>query len=120
MKKVLIVDDSDEIRHTINFLLRIKGFLVFEARDGEECIKILENEGKFDLIILDLKMPKMDGKRALTKIRDELHMATVPVIIYSAYADDKDREFFEKYATHVVEKPINAEDLINVIDMYTI
>lgn len=118
MKRVLVVDDSVEIRRTINFLLKTKGFIVFEANDGQECIRILKEEDPMDLVILDLKMPNMDGKEALKLIRDDLNLKDLPVLIHTAFMSEFDEVFFRENASEIINKPATVNDLINIIDMY--
>src|SRR4030095_9703079 len=69
MSKVLIVDDERSIRHTLRDILEFEKYEVDEAADGMEClVKVKQNP--YDVIILDIKMPKMDGMDALDKIQE--------------------------------------------------
>ncbi|MCP2521161.1 response regulator, partial [SCandidatus Aminicenantes bacterium Aminicenantia_JdfR_composite] len=68
MKKVLIVDDDKQIRNFLNDILKISGYEVECASDGEEAFKLLQCK-KFDLLITDNKMPKMDGLELIKNIK---------------------------------------------------
>ena len=81
-KRVLLVDDTENIRTLLRGLLEDMGYSVLEAQDGEEAMKLVDI-GPVDLIMTDLKMPKMDGielTRAVRKIEPDL-----PIVVYSAY-----------------------------------
>ena len=83
MAKVLIVDDEKSIRKTLRDILEFEKYTVDEAVDGLECVvKIKQN--KYDVIVLDIKMPKMDGMDALERIQ-ELACDT-PVVMISGHA----------------------------------
>ena len=68
MAKILIVDDETPIRRTLRDILEFEGYDVEEAVDGLECIAKVQKE-KFDVIITDIKMPKMDGIEALERLQ---------------------------------------------------
>ena len=68
MIKILVVDDEEYIRDVIVEYLNNEGYLTFQAEDGLAALELLEND-KFDLMILDVMMPDMDGFTLLEKIR---------------------------------------------------
>ena len=81
-KRILLVDDDKNTRFVLTQLLGTMGYVVFEAKDAEEAMKWIEI-GPIDLVMTDLKMPKMDGiqlTRAIRRIRPDL-----PIIVYSAH-----------------------------------
>ncbi len=80
MAKILIVDDERVLVKGIKFNLEHEGYQVQDAYDGEEAVE-LAREGGFDLIILDVMMPKIDGLQACMKIRE---FSNVPVIMLTA------------------------------------
>lgn len=84
---ILIVDDNPEIREIINVLLSGEGYLVKEAADGTEALRLLE-EYRFDLIILDIMMPGMNGYETCIKIRDR---SNAPILFLSARTTDSDK-----------------------------
>ena len=80
MAKILIVDDERVLVKGIKFNLEHEGYQVQDAYDGEEAVE-LAREGGFDLIILDVMMPKIDGLQACMRIRE---FSNVPIIMLTA------------------------------------
>ena len=83
MAKILIVDDEGSIRNTLKDILEFEKYEVNEASDGLECLVKLKKD-KYDVIIMDIKMPKMDGMEALERI--QLLAPDTPVIMISGHA----------------------------------
>ena len=84
MAKILIVDDERVLVKGIKFNLEHEGYQVQDAYDGEEAVE-LAREGGFDLIILDVMMPKIDGLQACMRIRE---FSNVPIIMLTAKGED--------------------------------
>ena len=84
MAKVLIVDDEQSIRRTLREILEFEKYVVDEASDGLECLVKLKRN-KYDVVIMDIKMPKMDGMDALERI--QLLASDTPVVMISGHAD---------------------------------
>lgn len=107
--KVLIVDDDHEIRKLISIYLGNEGLKTQTAGDALEALKWLE-EDEFDLIILDIMMPKMDGIEACMKIREERHM---PIIMLSAKSENIDKiQGLASGADDYITKPFNSMELM--------
>lgn len=107
--KILVVDDDKEIRNLISVYLENEGIQIKKAEDGVEALKLLDKE-EFDLIILDIMMPKMDGIEACMKIREERHM---PIIMLSAKSEDMDKiQGLASGADDYLTKPFNPLELI--------
>ena len=103
MAKVLIVDDERSIRRTLRDILEFEKYDVDEAADGMECLVKVQRE-KYDVIILDIKMPKMDGMEALERI--QLLSPDVPVVMISGHANiDTAVEAVKKGAFDFISKP---------------
>jgi CheY-like chemotaxis protein len=68
-ERILLVDDDEPVRLLIRAVLTYRGYEIIEACDGEEAVKRYQDEGPFDLVILDLHMPRLDGRNALDRIR---------------------------------------------------
>ena len=85
--KVLVVDDNPEIRDIIHVLLEGEGIRVTEAADGSSALHFLE-KGSFDLIILDIMMPGLNGYETCQKIRQ---LTNVPILFLSARTSDSDK-----------------------------
>ena len=108
MAKILVVDDEKVLLKGIKFNLQNEGYEVVTGEDGEEAVR-LAKEGNFDLILLDLMMPKLDGLQACMRIRE---FSTVPVIMLTAKSEDADKLMgFECGADDYVTKPFNILEL---------
>lgn len=88
-KNILIIEDDKFLRELIVKKLEKEGYSTFEAIDGEEGIKKIK-ETKPDLILLDLILPGIDGFEVLSKIKEDLMMAKIPVIILSNLGQKED------------------------------
>lgn len=86
MYRVLITDDEKEIRESISDYLKAKEFSVATAVDGSDALSKARSE-HFDLIILDVRMPNMDGLAACRRIRE---FSTTPILFLSAYGEEND------------------------------
>ncbi|MDR1832445.1 MAG: response regulator transcription factor [Fusobacteriaceae bacterium] len=109
MKKILVVDDEWKIRKLIKDYLTREEYSVDEAEDGEKGLELFYQK-KYDLVILDIMLPKVDGWSVCRKIRDE---STIPVIMLSARTDESDQLFgFELKADDYIVKPFNPKLLV--------
>ncbi len=108
-KSILVVDDEKEIAELIEIHLMSQDYNVKKAKNGLEALKCLE-ESHYDLVLLDVMMPKMDGKETLKKIREKYN---VPVIMVTAKTSEKDKvEGLTLGADDYVTKPIKPLELI--------
>ena len=104
MPKILVVDDEKVLVKGIKFNLENEGYQVEVGYDGEEAVEKART-GRFDLVILDLMMPKIDGLQACMKIRE---FSNVPVIMLTAKGEDADKIIgFECGADDYITKPFN-------------
>ena len=104
MAKILVVDDEQVLVKGIKFNLEHEGYQVEVGYDGEQAVE-LAREGSFDLIILDLMMPKIDGLQACMRIRE---FSNVPIIMLTARSEDTDKIIgFEYGADDSITKPFN-------------
>lgn len=109
MANILVCDDDKEIVEAIDIYLQQEGYHIFKAYDGEEAVKIIENND-IHLAILDVMMPKMDGIRATMKIREN---SSIPIIILSAKSEDTDKILgLNIGADDYVTKPFNPLELV--------
>ena len=108
MPKILVVDDERVMVKGIKFNLENEGYQVDTGSDGEEAVDKART-GQFDLIILDLMMPKIDGLQACMKIRE---FSNVPIIMLTARSEDADKIIgFECGADDYITKPFNILEL---------
>ena len=108
---VLIVDDESRMRKLIKDFLMQKGYSILEAGDGEEALKVFEeNENKIKLILLDVMMPKLDGWSVLRQIRQT---SKVPIIMLTARGEEQDELFgFELGVDEYISKPFSPKILV--------
>ena len=108
MAKILVVDDEAVIVKGLKFNLEREGFQVDTGFDGEQAVE-MAREGGYDLILLDLMMPKIDGLQACARIRE---FSDVPIIMLTARSEDTDKIIgFEYGADDYVTKPFNIMEL---------
>jgi CheY-like chemotaxis protein len=117
LKKVLIIDDDPLIRNLIAALLRRKGFVASQAANGEEALTLLGSsrneetgQSEFDLILLDLMMPKVSGWDVLSYIEQSLPSAVRNVVVISAAGEKQLEELERRGACGVIlPKPFDTE-----------
>ena len=122
MAKILIVDDDRSIRRTLKDILEFEKYDVEEAEDGLTCL-VKVKQDKFDVIIMDIKMPKMDGMDAIDRLQDLY--PDIPVIMISGHGDiDTAVEAVKKGAFDFLSKPPDLNRLLitvrNALDKSTL
>lgn len=113
--KILLVDDEESVRVVASEMLKMLGFTVLTARDGQEALDVLwKNQDEVKLVILDLTMPRMDGEQTLCEIRRV--RTDIPVIISSGYNEQNiAHRFTGKGLAGFIQKPFRLNKLISVI-----
>ena len=112
MKRILIAEDNDSNYILMNYILK-RHYEFFRARNGQEAVDLAVSE-KPDLILMDLKMPVMDGLEATRQIKAE--MPDLPIVALTANAFDSDRQAaLEAGCDDFLSKPVNAEKCIQAI-----
>ena len=108
---ILVVDDEARMRKLIKDFLVAKGYSILEAGDGEEALKVFEeNSNKITLILLDVMMPKLDGWSVLRQIRQT---SKVPIIMLTARGEEQDELFgFELGVDEYISKPFSPKILV--------
>jgi len=111
--EILIVDDDPESLFTINEIVESMNCHTMLAKNGKECIDILENYVP-DVILLDIMMPIMDGFKTIQVIRSMERFASTPVFAVTARAMVEERNIIYKYGFNsFIPKPIDSKYLIN-------
>lgn len=114
MIKILVVDDESRMRKLVRDFLVKKDYQVVEAADGQEALDIFFEQNDISLVILDVMMPKMDGKEVLKEIRE---YSKVPVIMLTAKGDERDElSGFELGADEYISKPFSPKILVARVD----
>jgi DNA-binding NtrC family response regulator len=112
--RILVVDDEDGIRSALSDELTAKGYAVDEASDGDEAIACISKKA-FDLVLLDLKMTRVDGLEVLKFIKKEF--PTMKVIMTTGSADPNVvRELKDLGADNYMSKPYDLDDLMLTIE----
>lgn len=115
-KKILVVDDEDDILNFLELVLQEKGYEVLTAGGGQEALTQAQM-AKPDLVLLDIMMPQMDGWEVLKLLRVDDETAKVPVAMLSARTDAQDRvQGLQEGAVDYIFKPFSLEDLLNKIE----
>jgi len=112
MSRILVIDDERSIRNTLREILQYEKYEVDDAADGPDGLKLLESN-KYNAILCDIKMPKMDGIEVLEKI---LLMTDTPVIMISGHGTiDTAVEAIKKGAFDYISKPLDLNRLLITI-----
>ncbi len=109
MTKILIVDDEAKIREVIKEYIEFSGYESDEAEDGKEAVEKCR-DNNYDLIIMDIMMPKVDG---ITAIKEIKKFSDTPILVLSARTEEYDRLFgFEVGADDYVAKPFSPSEVV--------
>jgi DNA-binding NtrC family response regulator len=109
---ILVVDDEKNIRRTLRMVLEGSGFNTLEASSAEQCLETLENND-VDLLILDVRLPKMSGIEALEKIRSQPETRKLPVLMVSGHASVAEAvQAVQLGATDFFEKPLDRDRIL--------
>jgi Signal transduction histidine kinase len=110
--KILLVEDNEINQQVAQEMLQQMGLEVDIAANGLQALEMLE-EVEYDVVLMDVQMPVMDGHEATRKIRSNLHWATLPVIAMTAHAMSGDREkSLQAGMNDQINKPINSDELL--------
>ena len=115
-KKILVVDDEEDILHYLELVLREKGYEVVTATNGHEALTTAQIE-RPDLVLLDIMMPQMDGWEVLKLLRIDDDTADIPVAMLSARTEAKDRvQGLQEGAIDYICKPFSLAELLVKIE----
>jgi DNA-binding response OmpR family regulator len=114
-KRILVVDDEEDILSVLKFRLEANGYEVLSASDGQEGIDKARAE-KPDLVILDLMLPKLDGYKVCRMLKMNESYKTIPVVIFTAKTQEKNEYAGkETMADAYIAKPFESEMLLKKI-----
>jgi two-component system, cell cycle response regulator DivK len=120
-KKVLIAEDSSVIQNLTKKVLQFQNYEIDSAKNGEEVIKAV-NQKKYDIILMDIGMPKIDGMECTKQIRamDDAGKAKVPIVAITGNAQNYSEEEFKSVGIDVyIPKPIDFDNLVDVVKKHT-
>ena len=110
MNRILIADDESRMRRLVGDFLKKAGYIVLEAKDGEEALDLFYDNKELDLIILDVMMPKYSGYEVLCEIRK---VSDIPIIMLTAKSAEEDElKGFNEGANDYVTKPFSPNILV--------
>ena len=120
-KRILLVEDNELNREIATAFLEEAGFLVESVEDGTDAVERMEevDESRYDLILMDIQMPKMDGYTATREIRtlDNNKKANIPIVAMTANAFEEDKQkAFEAGMNAHIAKPISMDAILNTLD----
>lgn len=116
-KKILVVEDFDDIRKMMKILLELYGYEVLEAADGYEAVETAV-EKRPDLIFMDIAMPSLDGIQAASVIRQHDSLKNVPILAVTAYSDFYYEKARRAGFDEVISKPLNLNELKPLVRQY--
>jgi len=114
LRKLLVIDDDEKLIGYYRELLTPYGFEVLFAFDGEQAMPLVETNPDIQLVILDLSMPRMDGRQWLRWFRGI--RADSPVIVISGYKLDPQDE--DLHPSVVLEKPFHVAELLDMVGLF--
>jgi len=121
MKKVIIAEDSSVIQNLTRKILQIQKYDITSVKNGFEVIDEM-NKDNFDLILMDINMPKMDGMECARKIRkmDDRQKSQIPIIAITGNAKNYSiTDFNEAGINEFIPKPLNFDVLVETVKKYT-
>jgi phosphate regulon transcriptional regulator PhoB len=112
MKRIMVVDDEEDIRELISYNLKKDGYAVSSASDGEEALKKIK-AGNFDLLVLDLMLPGIQGMELCRIFRNDPKTKNLPIIMLTAKGEEVDRILgLEIGADDYITKPFSPRELV--------
>jgi two-component system cell cycle response regulator DivK len=116
MKRILVIEDNETNMYLTKFMLEKNGYEVLEARDGLSGVALAKNE-KLDLILMDIKLPDINGMEATGRIR--AFNKDIPIVAVTSYAMVGDKEkTLAAGCTGYIEKPINPDTFIGNVKKF--
>lgn len=116
MARILVAEDDDNVRAFVSRALEMKGHNVVEAEDGGLAAEtMLEQDGKFDLLLSDIKMPVMDGIALALSVGAQY--PDVTILLMTGFADQRERAHgLDALIYDVIPKPFTLDDLLQKVD----
>jgi DNA-binding response OmpR family regulator len=117
-KKILIVDDEEDLVETVRFPLEMDGYHVLVSHNGEDALDQTRKENP-DLILLDLMLPKVDGYRVCQRLKSDDRYKHIPIVMLTAKSQEKDMALgVEAGANGYMTKPFDIRDLLKKVKEY--
>jgi signal transduction histidine kinase len=117
--RILVVEDNHVNQKVVTAVLRKRGFTIELANDGQEALERLEHSDTFDLVLMDVQMPVLDGLEATRLIRKEARWSRLPIIAMTAHAMNGDKErCLEAGMNGYISKPVHPALLLSTVDEF--
>jgi CheY-like chemotaxis protein len=117
--RILVVEDNHVNQKVVTAVLRKRGFCIELANDGQEALNKLEQSAAFDLILMDVQMPVLDGLEATRMIRKDSRWDALPIIAMTAHAMNGDKErCLEAGMNGYISKPVHPSLLLSTVDEF--
>lgn len=118
MKKILIVDDEQDIVESLKFVLESSDYSCYTAFNGEDGLK-LAKELIPDLIILDVMMPKINGYKISRLLKYDSKYKNIPILMITARSQEEDKLIGEETgADEYITKPFDLDNVLKIVDKY--
>lgn len=114
MMRILVVDDDDDVREVLGYILRSEGHEVEEAVDGIDALEHLRSGSSPSLILLDLMMPRLDGEDFVREMRKDCRFAGTPVFIISGH-DAASQKAAELEVAGCLVKPVELQRVLAAV-----
>lgn len=111
---VMIADNDEEERGLLKAVLKLKGFKVVEAANGQEAIN-LATEATPDLLLIDLRLPRVSGLTVIRQIKNQAQLRNLPLVTVSLSTPGRKRSRGSGFTAHL-EKPVEFDQLMSLID----
>lgn len=116
---ILFAEDEAPVRDMLVVALRLSGYRSVPCFDGQDAVERLATEADVALVLVDLRMPRLDGLGVIRHVRATPGLAHLPVIAMSAYSDDlQQREVTDAGANAFLPKPFTIQQLVTAIDRF--
>lgn len=121
--RVLVVEDNDDNRNLVNFLLTQAGYEVIEACDGKQGLEAVRRDAP-DAIVMDLSLPEIDGWKAAQQLKGNPQTSAIPLIALTAHTLPGDRKHaldagYDEYITKPIHAPTFAQVVGNAIEKFS-
>ncbi|MDX1692430.1 MAG: response regulator [Ketobacteraceae bacterium] len=111
-KRILVVEDNPDNMKLVTWILEDEGFEVTPAYSGEDCLSLAEAQ-EFDLVLMDISLPGIDGKEATQRLRMNPAYRDKPIIALTAHAiKGEDEEIMQSGVNELITKPLDEEKLV--------
>lgn len=122
---ILCVDDDEDDLFFIKEIIQSQGysFEIKEAKNGRDALDFLQGSLKNDLlpclIIMDMNMPRMDGRQAIIKIKEDSRLATIPIVVFTTSSNTEHKKYFESQGIRFITKPFDykvfTKEIVNLL-----